>query len=576
MIYIISGLALKINKSTNNLTKLIYLMILIFSISMCILSFFIYETSSSIVSSRAEKETLNLSDQVAKQLNNSIEMNINTLKSISQMIQTATNINDAITEQLKVLKQFEHIFIINNNGLIANIGPYKFDQISLNLNNSDYIKYVMQEKKPFISQPEDTFLGYKAIIISVPIFLDVGHGQWQFFGVICGSIRPENLFKSIRSLKLEKSGLAMVIDQNGNFLSYPNPNFIFTHQFNELDKKSSSIQKVQSIILNNSNGVARYLANGLSYIVGFQKMEYQNWHILISLPVDEVLIDVYELKRNTTIFTLIILFITIILTLIIKFRAQKLHTSLEDNFVALRNMQSKLITSSKMSALGEMAGGVAHEVNTPLGVITLRASQAKRMLEKENYDLKIVKNYLDVIENVAQQIAKIVQGLRAFSRSGENDRFALTSVRSIFDNTLILCIERLKLRNISLIDELQEKDFSLECRGVQGSQVLLNLINNACDAISSLDEKWIKISVREIHEKIQISVMNSGPRIPIEIRDKLMQPFFTTKDVGKGSGLGLSLSKGIVEAHGGRLYLDVVSSYTRFVAEFPKKPKTKF
>jgi two-component system sensor histidine kinase DctS len=110
----------------------------------------------------------------------------------------------------------------------------------------------------------------------------------------------------------------------------------------------------------------------------------------------------------------------------------------------------------------------------------------------------------------------------------------------------------------------------LECRAVQISQVLLNLINNACDAISSLNEKWILINAIERNNLIEISVTNSGPKIPAHIREKLMQPFFTTKEVGMGTGLGLSLSKTIAEAHGGRLYLDLGAENTRFVLELPK------
>jgi C4-dicarboxylate-specific signal transduction histidine kinase len=152
-------------------------------------------------------------------------------------------------------------------------------------------------------------------------------------------------------------------------------------------------------------------------------MEIQNWNVLVSLPVNEVLIDVYQLRTNTIILTSIFLIISIIFTVIIQNRAQKLHLLVSQALISLRNLQTKLVSTSKMSALGEMAGGVAHEINTPLGVITLRASQIKRVLEKEPINIEIIKNYIDIIEKVAQQIAKIVLGLRSFSRSGDQDKF---------------------------------------------------------------------------------------------------------------------------------------------------------
>ena len=300
-------------------------------------------------------------------------------------------------------------------------------------------------------------------------------------------------------------------------------------------------------------------------------MEIQNWSVLVSLPVNEVLIDVYQLRRNTFILTSIFLLISIIFTVIIQNRAQKLHLLVSQALISLRNLQTKLVSSSKMSALGEMAGGVAHEINTPLGVITLRASQIKRVLDKEPINIDTIKNYIDIIEKVAQQIAKIVLGLRSFSRSGDQDKFILTSLRSIFDNTFILCSERLIQREVKLIDELNDNNLSINCRSVQISQVLLNLINNACDAIMNQNDKWIKIFVDQTESNIKINVMNSGEKISKDIQDKIMQPFFTTKDIGQGTGLGLSISKGIIESHGGKLYLDTLSKHTVFIIEIPKK-----
>ena len=561
----------KINSSPNTLAKLIYLIILIFCFSICLLSFFIYNTSSNLVTLRAEKETLNISHQVAEQLNDFIIRDISILKSISQMIQTATNINDAIVEQLKVLNQFEHIFIVNDNGRIANIGPYKFNKIGLNIKNTSYIKYVMKEKKPFVSTPQEGFWGYKAIVIAIPIFLDVGSGKWEFSGVICGTLKLENMFKPLNEFKAENYGFALIIDANGNILNNLEKKFSSVHKFRDLDNDSSNIKNTEKYIINNKSGISHFYMKNIEYIVGFKKMEIQNWSVLVSLPVNEVLIDVYQLRRNTFILTSIFLLISIIFTVIIQNRAQKLHLLVSQALISLRNLQTKLVSSSKMSALGEMAGGVAHEINTPLGVITLRASQIKRVLDKEPINIDTIKNYIDIIEKVAQQIAKIVLGLRSFSRSGDQDKFILTSLRSIFDNTFILCSERLIQREVKLIDELNDNNLSINCRSVQISQVLLNLINNACDAIMNQNDKWIKIFVDQTESNIKINVMNSGEKISKDIQDKIMQPFFTTKDIGQGTGLGLSISKGIIESHGGKLYLDTLSKHTVFIIEIPKK-----
>ena len=101
------------------------------------------------------------------------------------------------------------------------------------------------------------------------------------------------------------------------------------------------------------------------------------------------------------------------------------------------------------------------------------------------------------------------------------------------------------------------------------SQVILNLLNNAFDAIENKDEKWVEVQTLQNKNWVEIRVSDCGHGIPKEIQDKILQPFFTTKEVGKGTGLGLSISKGIIESHGGDLTIDNEAKNTTFVARIP-------
>jgi C4-dicarboxylate-specific signal transduction histidine kinase len=105
---------------------------------------------------------------------------------------------------------------------------------------------------------------------------------------------------------------------------------------------------------------------------------------------------------------------------------------------------------------------------------------------------------------------------------------------------------------------------------VQISQVLLNLISNACDAIAERDEKWIRIGAERKNGLVSIYVMDSGTGIPETVREKMFQPFFTTKEIGKGTGLGLSISTGILDAHNGSLSIDSTKPNTCFVVQLPE------
>ncbi len=248
-----------------------------------------------------------------------------------------------------------------------------------------------------------------------------------------------------------------------------------------------------------------------------------------------------------------------------------LDAKVQEKARLLMAAEMKLVNSAKMSALGEMAGGVAHEINTPLATILLLSDQQTEVLaEKENAISKeSLENYFSVIATAAKHIAKIVQGLRFFSRDSSADPFAKADLAKIVEDTILLCAERFKTHSVRL--DVQSLQLSISCRSVEIAQVLLNLLNNSFQAIEKLPDKWVQILVQEDREFVEISVTDSGSGIPPVTREKIFQPFYTTKDVGQGTGLGLSISKGIIENHNGTLKLDETSANTRFVIRIPKE-----
>ena len=114
-----------------------------------------------------------------------------------------------------------------------------------------------------------------------------------------------------------------------------------------------------------------------------------------------------------------------------------------------------------------------------------------------------------------------------------------------------------------------EPGLEIACRPTQIAQVLVNLINNSRDAVSNLNEKWIKVEVDKTDDNIIIAITDSGPGIPASVRAKMFNPFFTTKEVGVGTGLGLSISAGIIKSHNGQLRLASKSKNTRFEVVLP-------
>jgi PAS domain S-box-containing protein len=243
-------------------------------------------------------------------------------------------------------------------------------------------------------------------------------------------------------------------------------------------------------------------------------------------------------------------------------------------FRSIEESRSQLLSASKMSALGEMAGGVAHEINTPLAIIQMRADQILDGLSEEPLDKELFRNALNAIDLTVKRIGKIVYGLRSFARDGSNDPLSPHMVSSIVEDTFSLCREKFSSHGVKL-DFIHTKDTLISCRPGEISQVLLNLINNSYDAVQNLPDQWVKVELTEDQTMVRIKVSDSGSGIPMEVQQKMMHPFFTTKEIGKGTGLGLSISRGIMKNHGGSLYIDNSVPNTTFCLELPKmKPKS--
>ena len=236
----------------------------------------------------------------------------------------------------------------------------------------------------------------------------------------------------------------------------------------------------------------------------------------------------------------------------------------------LEEQRLRAVRTSKMAALGEMAGGVAHEINNPLAIISGRLAQINRILDKEPLDRQGADKHLKSIAQTVTRIASIVKGLRAFSRTGDEEPFEEFSINKSISDTLSLGGERLRSEGVDIRWQ-PSADFTVKARTVQISQILLNLVNNARDALRDIakGEKWLLIETRQHESVVEIAVSDSGPGISKENLEKIWQPFFTTRPVGAGTGLGLSISLGLARENGGELMLDRKSPQTRFVLTLP-------
>lgn len=248
---------------------------------------------------------------------------------------------------------------------------------------------------------------------------------------------------------------------------------------------------------------------------------------------------------------------------------EDLELKVEDRTKIIEAQQMHLAESARLSSLGEMGAGIAHEINNPLAIISANI----RMLEIANSKGKLTPEFIektvDVIRSTIVRAEKIIKGLRNMSRVSSGNEMRFVPIRVIFEDVKSLCVAKFKNRSIQIdFDDESFEDIELNCDQVQLSQVFLNLINNAADAVEELDDKWVRVSVFSEKEKLNVMFVDSGFGISDEIAEKIFSPFFTSKEVGKGTGIGLSISKNIIDQHGANISYRKHGGHTAFVIQF--------
>jgi two-component system NtrC family sensor kinase len=229
-------------------------------------------------------------------------------------------------------------------------------------------------------------------------------------------------------------------------------------------------------------------------------------------------------------------------------------------------LEEELLLAGRLAAVGELAAGVAHELNNPLAAIQGFA----QLLTKSNDLKEATKKDLNTIFREAQRAARITQNLLSFARRHEPEK-SLISINEAIEKTLELHANPMKVNNIEVELELAPDLPKTLADFHQMQQVFVNIVNNAEQAMVDAHGKGrLVVKTLKAGNMIQISFADNGPGIPEENINRIFDPFFTTKEVGKGTGLGLSICYGLVEAHGGRIYAQSkLGQGATFVVEIP-------
>lgn len=216
----------------------------------------------------------------------------------------------------------------------------------------------------------------------------------------------------------------------------------------------------------------------------------------------------------------------------------------------LRQTQSDLIQAGKLAALGQMSAALSHEFNQPLAAVKAYADNAAVLIDRER--VPEARDNVSRISSLADRMATISRHLRNFARK-PNEKLGPVPLAEVVDDTLEIVGRRLKDAGATLDVDLGTPPPVVTAGSVRLQQVLVNIISNAADAVQGLDDRTIMLSARQEGRKVSIALRDRGPGIPASIIERIFDPFFSTKGVGNGLGLGLSISYNIVKDFGGSL-----------------------
>jgi two-component system, NtrC family, sensor kinase len=361
----------------------------------------------------------------------------------------------------------------------------------------------------------------------------------------------------------------------------------------ELNNKPDSAYKYQGLALITNRKIYQDKINSLAE---FQNLSFQEQMRLQNLEKEN---EAYQNKvfAYTVLFGLLVfIFISFILFKNNK-QKQKANKVLEDTLVNLKSTQAQLIQSEKMASLGELTAGIAHEIQNPLNFVNNFSEVSNELISELKVESSKVESERDkgledeILNDIAQNLTKInhhgkrasdiVKGMLEHSRTSTGQKEA-TDINALCDEYLRLAYHGLKAKNKDF-NATMETHFDpnlpkIDIIPQDIGRVILNLINNAFYAVNERNKQGeegyqplVSITTQlRANSQLLIAVKDNGSGIPEAIKEKIFQPFFTTKPTGQGTGLGLSLSYDIVKAHGGELKVDTKEGQgSEFIIQLP-------
>lgn len=431
---------------------------------------------------------------------------------------------------------FVDLGVINNQGTqVAYAGPFKLGEAQYS--SADWFQEAM-EKEYVIS---DVFLGLRGF----PHFIVAVRGDWMGEHWILRATIDFAAFNNlVENIRVGETGFAFILNRRGQFQTKPLLDIISSRGPCMDLLKSETKDEIQIVEKIDDSGhkniyVAAFLKDGDWLFVYQQRSS-----------------DVYSGIRRALGLTLVILLLGALGTISLAiYRVRRMADRMAESEQEKQMMNEQIIETGKLASVGELAAGIAHEINNPVAIMVEEAGWIGDLLEEEDFqegeNLSEFRRALDQIRTQGKRCKEITYKLLSFARKTDS-RVQEVRLNDLIQEIVAISAQRAKFSNVTVYTNLQKGLPSIQASLTELQQVFLNLINNSLDAMDNRGGT-INITSQLEGDDVVIEVADNGPGIPAANLSRIFDPFFTTKPPGKGTGLGLSICYGIIKKLGGKI-----------------------
>ncbi|MBW1775446.1 MAG: GHKL domain-containing protein, partial [Deltaproteobacteria bacterium] len=456
---------------------------------------------------------------------------------------------------------FVDLGVINERGIqVSYAGPFKLGKAFY----ADAVWFQKTMKRHYFIS--DVFLGLRGL----PHFIVAVRENWNGENWILRATVDFVAFnRLVENLRIGETGFAYILNREGKFQTKP---FFDIPQkerpyreFLKIDEQDS--EKVHIVEKTDAKGrkniyVAAFLKNG-DWLLVYQQDEAD---ALRDLPRTRNIAIIIIILGGVGIITMAFLLSWRMVSRIARVDREK------------ELMDEQMIEAGRLASLGELGAGIAHEINNPVAIMVEEAGWIEDLLEEEEFkegkNLDEIRRALKQIRTQGHRCREITHKLLSFARKTDS-RVQEVYLNDLVNEVISLSSQRAKYSKVTIETHLQENLPALDMSPAEFQQVMLNLINNALDAMEK-DGGSIDITTRYVNNEFQIEVADTGPGIHSANLPRIFDPFFTTKPVGKGTGLGLSICYGIIKKMGGEIEVQSeVDGGTRFFVHIPYEKNRK-